>query len=97
LLSDAEKLSLLEKLTDKEREVFFLAAEGKKNGEIATILNSSEASVKVHRSRMVGKLGMKKSDELKKLMISTPAAIESKEVEVSFPKSDDAEDLFTKT
>jgi DNA-binding CsgD family transcriptional regulator len=97
LLSDAEKLSLLEKLTDKEREVFFLAAEGKKNGEIATILNSSEASVKVHRSRMVGKLGMKKSDELKKLMISTPAAIESKEVEVSLPKSDDAEDLFTKT
>jgi hypothetical protein len=30
-------------------------------------------------------------------MISTPAAIESKEVEVSLPKSDDAEDLFTKT
>ena len=97
LLTDAEKLSLLEKLTDKEREVFLLAAEGKKNGEIATILNSSEASVKVHRSRMVGKLGMKKSDELKKLITSSPAAIESKEDEVSLPKSDDAQDLFTKT
>jgi DNA-binding CsgD family transcriptional regulator len=97
LLTDAEKLSLLEKLTDKEREVFLLATEGKKNGEIATILNSSEASVKVHRSRMVGKLGMKKSDELKKLITSTPAAIESIEDEASLPKSDDAQDLFTKT
>jgi DNA-binding CsgD family transcriptional regulator len=97
LLTEAEKLALLEKLTDKEREVFFLAADGKKNGEIATILNSSEASVKVHRSRMTGKLGMKKPEELKKLITTAGSAPESKEEQASLPKSDDDQDLFTKT
>jgi DNA-binding CsgD family transcriptional regulator len=97
LLTDGEKLALLEKLTDKEREVFFLAAEGKKNGEIATTLNSSEASVKVHRSRMTGKLGMKKPEDLKKLITTTAIAVESKEDQVSLPKSDDDQDLFTNT
>jgi DNA-binding CsgD family transcriptional regulator len=97
LLTAAEKLALLEKLTDKEREVFFLAAEGKKNGEIATILNSSEASVKVHRSRMTGKLGMKKPEELKKLISTVGSASESKEDQSSSPKSDDDQDLFTRT
>ena len=97
LLTASEKLALLEKLTDKEREVFFLAAEGKKNGEIATILNSSEASVKVHRSRMTGKLGMKKPEELKKLITTAGVASESKEDQSSSPKSDDDQDLFTKT
>jgi DNA-binding CsgD family transcriptional regulator len=97
LLTAAEKLALLEKLTDKEREVFFLAAEGKKNGEIATILNSSEASVKVHRSRMTGKLGMKKPEDLKKLITTAGSAPESKEEQASLPKSHDDQDLFTKT
>jgi DNA-binding CsgD family transcriptional regulator len=97
LLTDGEKLALLEKLTDKEREVFFLAAEGKKNGEIATTLNSSEASVKVHRSRMTGKLGMKKPEDLKKLITTLAISVESKEDQLSLPKSDDDQDLFTKT
>jgi DNA-binding CsgD family transcriptional regulator len=97
LLTTAEKLALLEKLTDKEREVFFLAAEGKKNGEIATILNSSEASVKVHRSRMTGKLGMKKPEELKKLITTAGSPLESKEEQASSLKSDDDQNLFTKT
>ena len=99
LLSETEKLSLLEKLTDKEREVFLLAAEGKKNGEIATILNSSEASVKVHRSRMTGKLGMKKPEDLKKLIQGSSATLESKEIQEEKSeveqKSED-QDLFTK-
>ena len=97
LLTAGEKLALLERLTDKEREVFFLAAEGKKNGEIATTLNSSEASVKVHRSRMTGKLGMKKPEELKKLITTTVIAVESKEEQVSLPKLVADQDLFTKT
>lgn len=67
LLTHEEKLALLEKLTDKEREVFFLAADGKKNGEIASLLNASEASVKVHRSRMTSKLGLKSVGDLSKL------------------------------
>jgi DNA-binding CsgD family transcriptional regulator len=97
LLTEAEKLALLEKLTDKEREVFFLAAEGKKNGEIATILNSSEASVKVHRSRMTGKLGMKKPEDLKKLINTTSTAVESKEGKESLPESYGDQDSFAKT
>lgn len=71
LLTKEEKLSLLDKLTDKEKEVFILAADGKKNGEIAIILNSSEASVKVHRSRMTTKLGIKLIADLAKLRNDT--------------------------
>jgi DNA-binding CsgD family transcriptional regulator len=97
LLTEEEKLSLLEKLTDKERDVFFLAADGKKNGEIATILNSSEASVKVHRSRMTAKLGMKKPEDLKKLIKNSNDSVESKDPESSLPKDVDAQDLVTKT
>jgi DNA-binding CsgD family transcriptional regulator len=97
LLTDSEKLALLEKLTDKERDVFFLAADGKKNGEISLMLNSSEASVKVHRSRMTSKLGMKKPEDLKKLITTAGSAVESKEDQVSLPKSDGGQDLFTKT
>lgn len=82
LLSDAEKLAMLDKLTDKEREVFLLAAEGKKNGEIATLLNSSESSIKVHRSRMTGKLGMKKPEDLKKMLSKAPAVTNSQNVEI---------------
>lgn len=96
LLTETEKLALLEKLTDKEREVFFLAAEGKKNGEIATILNSSEASVKVHRSRMSGKLGMKKPEDLKKLISNALPIQESKEVDPTLPVEFNSQDLFTK-
>ena len=96
LLTEGEKLALLEKLTDKEREVFLLAAEGKKNAEISSILNSSEASVKVHRSRLTAKLGMKKPEDLKKLITSTGAVVESKEEDASLPKADDSQDLFTR-
>jgi DNA-binding NarL/FixJ family response regulator len=111
LLSDAEKLAMLDKLTDKEREVFLLAAEGKKNGEIASILNSSESSVKVHRSRMTGKLGMKKPEELKKLISGSKVsaskanleetpdlAINEAELEVKKESADNENpDLFTKS
>ncbi|QWD88191.1 hypothetical protein GQ367_04560 [Polynucleobacter sp. MWH-CaK5] len=97
LLTETEKLALLEKLTDKEREVFFLAVEGKKNGEIASILNSSEASVKVHRSRMTGKLGMKKPEELKKLITKAAPVQESKEANQTLPPETDSQDLFTKS
>jgi len=97
LLTAGEKLALLEKLTDKEREVFFLAAEGKKNGEIATILNSSEASVKVHRSRLTAKLGVKKPEDLKKLITTAGLAVESKGALESLPESNDDQDNLTKT
>jgi DNA-binding CsgD family transcriptional regulator len=78
-LSYEEKLALLEKLTDKEKDVFFLAADGKKNPEIASILNSSEASVKVHRSRMTSKLGLKTVDGLSKLRDDTQVNVNNNE------------------
>ena len=86
-LSHEEKLSLVEKLTDKEREVFLLAADGKKNGEIASLLNASEASVKVHRSRMTSKLGLKSVTDLAKLRddVAKPSEkVEEVKVEQSF-------------
>ncbi|MEO0047580.1 MAG: Bacterial regulatory protein luxR family [Pseudomonadota bacterium] len=95
LLNETEKLALLKKLTDKERDVFFLAAEGKKNGEIATILNSSEASVKVHRSRMTGKLGMKKPDDLKKLISKKESSLEGYDAPVENVAEEVRPDLFT--
>ena len=78
-LSYEEKLALVEKLTDKEREVFFLAADGKKNGEIASLLNASEASVKVHRSRMTSKLGLKSVTDLAKLRDDVAKPVEKAE------------------
>jgi DNA-binding CsgD family transcriptional regulator len=63
----AEQEALLALLTDREKEVFLLAADGMKNGQIASSLNSSESSIKVHRSRMVAKLSMSKMESLAKL------------------------------
>jgi DNA-binding CsgD family transcriptional regulator len=63
----AEQEALIASLTDREKEVFLLAADGMKNGQIAQALNSSESSVKVHRSRMVSKLSMSSVENLAKL------------------------------
>jgi DNA-binding CsgD family transcriptional regulator len=63
----AEQEALLASLTDREKEVFLLAADGMKNGQIAQELNSSESSIKVHRSRMVSKLSMSSTENLAKL------------------------------
>jgi hypothetical protein len=46
---------------------------------------------------MTGKLGMKKPEELKKLITTAGSAPESKEEQASLPKSDDDQDLFAKT
>ncbi|QWD79428.1 helix-turn-helix transcriptional regulator [Polynucleobacter sp. MWH-Spelu-300-X4] len=51
-------------LTAKELEVLRLVVSGKKNKEIADELQISEASVKVHKSRMTAKLGVKTLPEL---------------------------------
>ena len=51
-------------LTSKELEVLRLVVDGKKNKEIADVMQISEASVKVHKSRMTSKLGVKTLPEL---------------------------------
>jgi DNA-binding NarL/FixJ family response regulator len=53
-----------EKLTDREREVLHLAAEGRTNSEIADRLFVSPRTVETHRAHLMQKLGLKNQTEL---------------------------------
>ena len=53
-------------LTTREREVLQLIAEGKRNREIAVIMSRSIHTVRSHRARLMGKLGVRNATELVK-------------------------------
>ena len=51
-------------LTDREKEILQLIAEGKSNKEIATVLDLSANTVAVHRANIMDALGIHKTAEL---------------------------------
>jgi DNA-binding NarL/FixJ family response regulator len=53
-----------EGLTDREREILHLAAEGRSNSDIATRLVISPRTVETHRANMMRKLGLKSQTDL---------------------------------
>jgi two-component system response regulator NreC len=53
-----------EKLTDREREVLHLAAEGHSSAEIADKLSISSRTVETHRANMMRKLGLNSQTDL---------------------------------
>ncbi len=62
--------SLIESLTEREREVFALLSEGQQNKVIARQLRISARTVEVHRARIMAKLNVKNLAELVKAALS---------------------------
>ncbi len=60
----AAPLDALETLTEREREVFQLAAEGYTSAQIGARLNLSRRTVETHRAQMMQKLGLQSQTEL---------------------------------
>ena len=61
---DAGNIDRFESLSDREREVFQLIAEGKANKEIAAILFISPSTVETHRARIMDKLDLHSAAEI---------------------------------
>ena len=64
-----ERFEVYETLTDREREVLHLAAEGKTIADIGEILSISSRTVETHRNSIMRKLGIHSQTELVKYAI----------------------------
>jgi DNA-binding NarL/FixJ family response regulator len=69
--SEKRQPSAFTVLTDREREVLQLVAEGKSTKEAAEILSCSTKTVEVHRSHIMDKLNLRSIAELTKYAIRT--------------------------
>ena len=63
-LADKGIVDRFESLSDREREVFQLVAEGRSNKEVADLLSISPATVETHRSHILQKLDVHNTAEL---------------------------------
>jgi DNA-binding NarL/FixJ family response regulator len=61
---DAEVRDRYDTLSEREREVFQLVAEGKANKEIASLLFVSLSTVETHRARIMEKLDVHSAAEV---------------------------------
>ncbi len=69
--AEAERAGVLERferLTPREREILVQVLEGRLNKQIASTLDCQEATVKVHRSRLMRKLGVRSLARLVQLV-----------------------------
>ena len=64
LSSDKGVADRFELLSDREREVFQLIAEGKTNKDMAAILSISPSTVETHRARIMEKLDLHSAAEI---------------------------------
>jgi two-component system, NarL family, response regulator NreC len=62
--SQASTFDPYDSLTEREREVLHLAAEGMSNPEVATRLSISPRTVETHRANLMRKLGLKTQTDL---------------------------------
>lgn len=65
-----QRNDLVERLTDREREVMDLLADGKHNREIAELLGISPRTVEVYRARMMEKLQARNLADVIRFVIS---------------------------
>lgn len=67
--TDSRAEDPFDSLTDREREVFQLAAQGLSNPQIAERLSLSARTVEMHRGHLMKKLGLKSQTELVKYAV----------------------------
>jgi len=69
--ANGEESSPLSVLSDREREILILLANGKKNREIGKLLHISTRTVDTHRTNILRKLNVRTNAELVRLAISS--------------------------